>query len=496
MTMPLATEPAPEAWPDGPLLAYCGDDFTGSTDVMEAFTAAGVSTVLFLQPPGPEWVQRFAGTRCIGLATTARSQSPAWMDQQLQDAFSRLQAFGAPILQYKVCSTFDSSPTVGSIGRAIDIGSRLMPGTWSPMVVAAPRLRRYQAFGNLFAVVDGQGHRLDRHPTMARHPVTPMAEADLRRHLQRQTTRRIELIDLVALQAGEGAAQLDGLLAHRASASLPADAEVAPGGGAAAAATATATATAAVDAPVVLLDVIDEATLAAAGALVWKRRGAGLFSASSSGLQDALAAFWRQQGLLPARAALPVAAPASAIAVVSGSCSPVTGAQIGWARAHGFAVDRLAITRVLDAAQREAEVDRAVRAALAALADGSSPLVFSAEGLDDPAVRGFEASAAAAGLTRGDAADLVGQALADVMRRLLDRQPALRRIVVAGGDSSGAVAGALDIAALQVLAGLAPGAPLCRAASSNPARDGLELVLKGGQMGGPSFFGLVLQGRP
>lgn len=457
-------------WPDGPLLAYCGDDFTGSTDVMEAFTAAGVSTVLFLQPPGPAWVQRFAGTRCIGLATTARSQGPAWMDQHLHDAFVRLRAFGAPILQYKVCSTFDSSPSVGSIGRAIDIGTRLMPGRWSPMVVGAPRLRRYQAFGNLFAVVDGQGHRLDRHPTMAHHPVTPMDEADLRRHLARQTARRIELIDLVALQSGQGAAQL---------ATLTAD--PAPAGA---------------DAPVVLLDVIDEATLAAAGALVWQQRGAGLFSASSSGLQDALAAHWRAQGWLPARAALPVAAPAPAIAVVSGSCSPVTAGQIGWARAHGFAADRLAIDRVLDAAQREAEVQRAVQAAIDALAAGRSPLVFSAEGPDDPAVRGFDASAAAAGLSRGDAAERVGQALAEVMRRLLDCQPALRRVVVAGGDSSGAVAGALDIAALQVLAGLAPGAPLCRAASALPARDGLELVLKGGQMGGEAFFGQVLQGRP
>ena len=75
--------------------------------------------------------------RCIGLASTARGQGPAWMDQHLPGAFARLRAFGAPILQYKVCSTFDSSPTVGSIGRAIDIGSRLMSCAWSPMVVAA-----------------------------------------------------------------------------------------------------------------------------------------------------------------------------------------------------------------------------------------------------------------------------------------------------------------------------------------------------------------------
>ncbi|MEY2876281.1 MAG: hypothetical protein RLZZ373_3652 [Pseudomonadota bacterium] len=450
-------------WPAGPLLAYCGDDFTGSTDVMEAFTAAGVSTVLFLQPPDPAWVQRFDGVRCIGLATTARSQTPEWMDRYLRDAFERLRAFGAPILQYKVCSTFDSSPQRGSIGRAIDIGTKLMPGAWSPTVVGAPRLKRYQAFGNLFATVDGATHRLDRHPTMSRHPVTPMHEADLRRHLAAQTGRRIELIDLVQWQTGAGAARRDAL--------------------------------AGADVPVVLLDVIDEATLAEAGRAVWEGRGAGLFSASSSGLQDALAAHWRQRGWLPPPPGLPRTEAVDAIAVVSGSCSPVTAAQIGWARAHGFATERLDIVRVLDARQRGGEIERAVQAAADALREGRSPLMFSAEGPDDPAVQDFDARAAEAGLPRSEAADRVGDALAEVMRHLLDRTPALRRVVVAGGDSSGAVAGALGIAALSIAGGLAPGAPLCRAWSAQPERDGLEIVLKGGQMGGADFFGQALQGR-
>jgi uncharacterized protein YgbK (DUF1537 family) len=450
-------------WPEGPLLAYCGDDFTGSTDVMEAFTAAGVPTVLFLAPPEPHWVQRFAGMRCIGLATTARGQGPQWMDEHLAAAFIRMKAFGAPILQYKVCSTFDSSPTVGSIGRAVDLGCALMPGRWSPMVVGAPRLKRYQAFGNLFAVADGVGHRLDRHPTMSRHPVTPMAEADLARHLAAQTRRRIELIDLAQLHAGEGAARRDALMAG--------------------------------DAPVVLIDVVDEVTLAEAGRLVWEGRGAGVFSASSSGLDYALAAHWRQRGWLPAQPSLPVAEPVDAIAVVSGSCSPVTAQQIGWARAQGFAVQRLDLPRLLDADTREAEIEAQVERAARALHDGRSPLVHSAEGPDDPAVFGFDATARAAGCTRVDAAARVGDGLAQVMQRLLDRVPALRRIVVAGGDSAGAVASALDIAALGVDAGLAPGAPLCRAWSDRPARDGLQVVLKGGQMGSVAFFGAVREGR-
>jgi uncharacterized protein YgbK (DUF1537 family) len=80
------------------------------------------------------------------------------------------------------------------------------------------------------------------------------------------------------------------------------------------------------------------------------------------------------------------------------------------------------------------------------------------------------------------------------MRRLLDRVP-LRRVVVAGGDSSGEVASALGIEALSVQAGMAPGAPLCRAWSNLASRDGLEIVLKGGQIGPASFFGAVREGR-
>ena len=79
------------------------------------------------------------------------------------------------------------------------------------------------------------------------------------------------------------------------------------------------------------------------------------------------------------------------------------------------------------------------------------------------------------------------------MERLLDRAHPTR-IVVAGGDSSGEVASALDIEALTVTAGLSPGAPLCRAWSTKADRDGLEIVLKGGQIGQADFFGLARSG--
>jgi uncharacterized protein YgbK (DUF1537 family) len=448
-------------WPDGPLLAYYGDDFTGSTDAMEAMTAAGVATVLFLATPDAELLARFPDARCVGIAGSSRGRSPAWMDAELPQAFAALAALRAPILHYKVCSTFDSSPAIGSIGRAIDLGTQAMRGRWSPTIVGAPRLKRYQVFGHLFAAVDGVGYRLDRHPTMSRHPVTPMGESDLRRHLGAQTTRRIELIDMLQLRAGNAAQRADALAGD--------------------------------DVPAVLIDVLDDETLAAAGRLVWEQRGAGLFSASSSGLQYALAAHWRALGLVPKEPSLPEASAVDALAVVSGSCSPVTAAQIAWARANGFRTERLRLTHALDERLREAEIERVVAIATAALGQGTSPLIFSAEGPDDDTVTRFDQLAREAGLARPDAARRVGRALAEVMTRLLDRARPTR-IVVAGGDSSGEVASALDIQALTVTAGLSPGAPLCRAWSSNPDRDGLEIVLKGGQIGQQDFFGRARDG--
>jgi uncharacterized protein YgbK (DUF1537 family) len=447
--------------PDGLLLAYYGDDFTGSTDAMEAMTAAGIPTILFLETPARALLARFPEARCVGLAGSSRGRSPEWMNAELPAAFASLAALGAPILQYKVCSTFDSAPAIGSIGCAIDLGVSQMRGRWSPTIVGAPRLKRYQVFGNLFASVDGVSYRLDRHPTMSRHPVTPMHESDLRLHLQEQTARRIELIDMLQLRQGA---------AHERALALSGS-----------------------DVPVVMLDVLDEETLLAAGRLVWEQRGEGIFSASSSGLQYALAAHWRELGLLPREASLPVAEPVPVIAAVSGSCSPVTAAQIGWAREQGFHTERLDLSRALLGHTRENEVERVVAGAAAAIRDGRSALVFSAEGPNDPHVIEFDAIAARAGLGRADAARRIGTTLAQVMRQLLDRVD-LRRVVVAGGDSSGEVASALGIQALSVAAAMAPGAPLCRAWSDKARRDGLEIVLKGGQIGGLSFFGDVLAG--
>jgi 3-oxoisoapionate kinase len=447
----------------GPVLSYLGDDFTGSTDVMEAFTTAGVPTVLFLKPPDTHWVERFSHMRCIGLATTARSQSPEWMDKHLPEYFKKLLAFGAPILQYKVCSTFDSAPSIGSIGKALDIGCTMMGSkNISPIVVGVPQLKRYTAFGHLFAAVNGVNYRIDCSPTMSKHPVTPMLEADLKKHLAHQTHKTIKLLDLTHVEASKKNPQL-GIDFLSSCKPNP-----------------------------VFIDVMNEADQAEVGRLVWESRGEGLFSASSSGLQYALVAYWRTLGLLPELSPLPKAEPTSAIAVVSGSCSPVTADQIEWAGTNGFKLLRMSIDKVLNQAFSSIEIERLTQAANSALKNGQSPLVYSALGPFDEAVESFDSIASENKLTRTQAAEIIGQALAQVMKNIVDANPLLKRLIVAGGDSSGAVMGKLDIEALTIQAGLAPGVPLCRAWSKNTHREGLEIGLKAGQLGGLDFFGKAL----
>ena len=449
--------------PEGLWLAFYGDDFTGSTDVLEAFTAAGVPTVLFLQPPRPQDLARFPEARCVGLAGQSRGKSPAWMREHLPPVFASLSALGAPIVQYKVCSTFDSAPEVGSIGQAIDLGVAHSQAPWSPMVVGAPRLQRYQVFGHLFAAAQGEVYRIDRHPTMSRHPVTPMHESDLRVHLGRQTPRRIGLVNLAQMTQGQGDAALQALQGA--------------------------------DQPVVMLDVADPTSQREAGRLVWQQRGQGVFSASSSGLQYALVEYWRSCGWVPATPSLPQGQAVPCIAVVSGSCSPMSAAQIEWAeQSDGFLTERMDVGQCLDAAQAEQEIERLVALAVDAISRNVSPVIYSARGPDDPAVTGFDALVQRAGCDKGQATERIGMALAEVMRRLLDHTH-LRRIVVAGGDSSGAVASHLGVQAFTVAAGMAPGVPLCRAWSDNPRRDGLEIALKGGQLGAVSFYGDVRAGR-
>jgi 3-oxoisoapionate kinase len=453
--------------PAGVLVAFYGDDFTGSSAVMEVMTFAGLPAVMFIETPTPEQLERFQSYRAIGIAGVARAMPPSWMDAHLPEAFRALAALRARVTHYKVCSTLDSSPTVGSIGCAIDIGAPIFgetPGAanWQPFVVAAPAIGRYQAFGNLFAASGDSVYRLDRHPVMQRHPATPMDEADVRLHVGKQTARAIGLIDFAAIKGGAGLKQFDAELGQGRS--------------------------------LIALDIVDDETLRWVGELMWSRRERSLFAIGSQGVEYALVAHWRAQGWLPAASEQNAASAQSQIVAVSGSVSPVTALQIDWAQANGFDLIGFAAEASLDNDRRQAQINAVVERARLVLSSGRSPLVTTARGPNDVAVHRFRAKLAAAGSDPVEINARIGGALGEILRRLIGGG-GVTRAAVSGGDTSGFAIRALGAYALEAIAPIAPGAPLCRAFSTDPKVDGIEITLKGGQMGKTDFFGSVRAGR-
>jgi 3-oxoisoapionate kinase len=424
---------------------------------MEALALHGLATVLFLDRPTEAMRQRFPDARAIGLAGTSRSETPDWMEDHLAPALQWLKGLGARFCHYKVCSTFDSSPTIGSIGRAIDIGQRIFGNPTVPLVVGAPELKRYTAFGELYAAFRGTVYRIDRHPVMSRHPVTPMAEADVLSHLGAQTRKSMALVDFVTLKRADQDEAVDALLARQDA--------------------------------VLLFDVLDEETQRAAGRQLLRLGGSGgpLFVAGSSGVEYALFRAWEGEAGVRDGSGFPAVTPVAQCAVVSGSVSPTTERQIAHAAANGFDLVALDPRALAEGAHGKAEND-AIASASASLAAGRSVLVHTAMGPSSD--RGAELDGKPGSRHR------IGSALGRILAGLVGRHR-LSRAVIAGGDTSSHALRGLGIEALTIRMPFpqTPGSPLCLAHAADPDFDGLEIALKGGQVGGDDYFSMIRDGR-
>ncbi len=440
---------------DNLLLSYYGDDLTGSTDVMEALASNGVETVLFMDAPDETLLKRFGHCRAIGLAGTSRSETPDWMEENLTPAFRWLKSLSAAICHYKVCSTFDSSPKVGNIGKAVEIGKALFHQPYVPVLVGAPQLKRYTAFGHLFAAYQGEVYRIDRHPVMSRHPVTPMAEADLRLHMKDQTALKTELADLSMLAAADADQRIDALC------------EIADG--------------------MVLFDVDSPESQSHAGRQLWRlKREGGWFVAGSSGVEYALLMAWNSAGLAKGRATFPLPGKADRIAVVSGSVSPTTERQIRHATQNGFAGINLDPLELLGE-NGSAALERAINNGLDGLKRGESVILNTA--LGPSADRGGDIDRIPGSRHR------LGRLLGTILRRLVEEQH-LTRAVIAGGDTSSHALKELHVQALTTLLPLpqTPGSPLCTAHGTHAPTNGLQIALKGGQVGSDGYFSQIRDG--
>lgn len=430
------------------LLAFYGDDFTGSTDALEFVSRAGMKAALFTEPPTREQLAAYPGLDAFGVAGITRSLSPQAMEERLEPAFRQLHGSGARHVHYKVCSTFDSSPTVGSIGKAIDVAAAIFRNRFVPLLVAAPPLGRYCVFGNLFARMgigsQGKIYRLDRHPSMRCHPVTPADESDLRLHLGKQTAKQIGLLDI--LQITKTKKEIDGEL----------DKLMQEG------------------AEVMLLDALNEEHLHSLGELIDAEAAhqSPLFSAGSSGIEMALGKYWQDQGVIRSVQSWHRIGEAMPLLVLSGSCSPVTTAQIAWAVANGFAEVEIDPQAVV---QNRADLMEAYcQEAIEQLRRRRHVIVHTGGGKKQALVAG----------------EILGTALGSMGRKICE-QIKPERIVVAGGDTSSYATRALGIEAVEMIAPLVPGAPVCSAHAPGSPVNGLEINFKGGQVGGEDYFGIL-----
>jgi uncharacterized protein YgbK (DUF1537 family) len=277
---------------------------------------------------------------------------------------------------------------------------------------------------------------------MARHPVTPMHEADLIRHLAAQTGARITLVPLDRVQAKQAGTAFD----------------------------------AARDSDAILFDGVAMDDLAETGAVLLSR-GVRL-AVGSSGVTRALVLAWRAAGLIEGAAETARADAVERLLVVSGSCSPATARQFVRGVAEGYRPVRADVAALLRG--ESGEEARLADEAIAALSAGGRCVIHTAEGPigDVPA-----------------AGDRLGAALGRISGKAI-REAGVRRVLFAGGDTSSHGVAELGIDALTWAAPIERGAPLVRAHAADAAIDGLELVLKGGQMGGEGFFETVRLGTP
>jgi len=404
-------------------LGCIADDFTGATDLANNLVRAGMRVVQTIGvPDGP-----IADVDAVVVALKSRTTPAAEAVAMSLAAARWLRSQGAPQLYFKVCSTFDST-AAGNIGP---VAEALLAETGSRFAIVTPAFPengRTVFKGHLFV-----GDVLLSDSPMRQHPLTPMTDANLVRVLQAQVkSARVGLVDHRALARGEA-----GL--RERFAALQADG------------VALAIADAVTD---------DDLRLLAAAASDQP------FVVAGSGLAIGIPAL---HGLRPSAAAAQLPPPRGACAVVSGSCSAATNAQVAAFDGERFAVDPL----------RLAAGDDLVAQALAWARPrlGNQPLLVYATA-EPAAVQAVQQQLGAA-----QAGALVEDALAAIAQGLVEA--GVGQLVVAGGETSGACVQRLGVTRLRIGPQIDPGVPWCHSATP---QGPLHLALKSGNFGGRDFF--------
>lgn len=417
-----------------PLLGCIADDYTGATDVANMLVRGGMRTVQWFGVPP-------AGADCadadaVVVALKSRSIPAAEAVDVSLTALGSLQLLGARRFLFKYCSTFDSTPqgNIGPVAEALQAKLNAGPTIFCP---AFPENGRTVYLGHLF--VHG---RLVNESGMERHPLNPMRDPDLVRVLQQQTSQRVGLLRYGVVSQGPQA-----IVA--ALAQLRQDGQ-----------------------RLVIVDALNEGHLRDLALAVAD------FSlvTGGSGIARWLAEAYAQTGQFAsdgAVAALPRAAGFSA--ALSGSCSPTTQRQVAYSRRRWptWPID------VRAALRGEAVADQAIDWASPRLPAGPVLIYSTTEPEQLAAVQQeFGHAAAAAAVER---------TFASVARGLVAR--GVQQLVVAGGETAGAIVQALGVQALRIGPQIDPGVPW----TETLGQPHLALALKSGNFGSDDFFEKALE---
>lgn len=403
------------------------DDLTGATDWAGMFAEAGLEVIQFIGvPEGP--APPAADAIVVALKSRTAPVTEA-VDESLA-ALAWLQAAGCDQIFFKYCSTFDSSPR-GNIGPVADALLDATGATFTVACPAFPKNGRTVFQGHLFV-----GAQLLSESSMRNHPLTPMTDSNLVRVLQAQTARGVGLVPLEVVRQGEAAIR-------EAFAALQSAGRT-----------------------YAIVDAVEDDDLRALGRAC---AGMAVVTGGSGLAMGLIENFPADRGASPA----PPASTAGPHAVIAGSCSAATQRQVALAaaRAPAFRIDPLALHA------NPQLVDEALAYCDAHLNQG--PVLVYATG-DSASVQAVQAA-----LGVEEAGALVENALATIARGLVAR--GARRLLVAGGETSGAVVKALGVPHLRIGPPIDPGVPWTHAALPHGGGP-IALALKSGNFGSDDMF--------
>jgi len=417
-------------------LGCIADDFTGATDLANNLVRSGMRV---MQTFGVPSAPLSADVDAVVVALKSRTIPADQAISQSLDALAWLKAHGAEQIYFKYCSTFDSTPE-GNIGPVTEALMDALNCQFTIATPAFPDNGRTVFKGYLFA-----GAVLLNESGMQNHPLTPMTDANLVRVMQAQTKRKVGLIDHTVMTRGASAI------------AVKIKALASEGVG------------------VAIVDATSNEDLKTLGPAL---KGMPLVTAGS-GVAIGLPGNWGLQTSAQA-SALPPAQGHQAI--VSGSCSLATQAQVAHYKSTGLPSWQFEPLRWTDSqvpAQIKAEVDKALAWAAPLLAQG--PVLIYAT-TDAETLQKVQAK-----FGREQAGEWMESALAQACVGL--QALGVKQWVIAGGETSGACVQALNISQMQIGAQIDPGVPWCYA----PNHAAGHLTLKSGNFGTPDFFTKAFQ---